>query len=84
MTAACGGQHPGAPSWLDSTMRAAAFIHTLDTTLSSDFLAIVGSRLGACRFCGKTLDCKGRHASSCMAGGDHVTLLSSVRAASAG
>ena len=60
---------------------------TLDTTLSrSDFLATVGSRLGvdvcgggACRFCGKTLDCKGRHASSCMAGGDHVTLHNSVR-----
>eukprot|EP00435_Cladocopium_sp_Y103_P011842 s3316_g3.t1 len=61
--------------------------HTLDTTLSrSDFLAVIGGRLGVdvcgggpCRFCGKTSDCKGRHALSCMAGGDHVALHNSLR-----
>ena len=61
--------------------------HTLDTTLSrSDFLAILGGRLGVdvcgggpCRFCGKPSDCKGRHALSCMAGGDHVALHNSLR-----
>ena len=61
--------------------------HTLDTTLSrSDFLAILGGRLGVdvcgggpCRFCGKLSDCKGRHALSCMAGGDHVALHNSLR-----
>ena len=49
--------------------------YTLDTTLSSsDFLALIGCRLGVdvcgggpCRFCGKPADCKGRHALSCMA-----------------
>ena len=61
--------------------------HSLDTTLSrSDFLAVVGGRLGVdvcgggpCRFCGKTSDCKGRHALSCMAGGNHVALHNSLR-----
>ena len=61
--------------------------YTLDTTLSSsDFLALIGCRLGVdvcgggpCRFCGKPADCKGRHALSCMAGGDHVVLHNGIR-----
>ena len=52
---------------------------TLDTTAVGSRLGVDVCGGGACRFCGKTLDCKGRHASSCMAGGDHVTLRNSVR-----
>lgn len=62
--------------------------HTLDTNLSKDdFLLCVGGRLGvdvcagggACRFCGHVVDAKGRHAQSCMAGGDAVALHNGLR-----
>lgn len=62
--------------------------HTLDTNLSKDdFLTCLGGRLGvdvcfgggSCRFCGHALDAKGRHAQSCMAGGDAVALHNAVR-----
>ena len=62
--------------------------HTLDTNLSKDdFHLCVGGRLGvdvcagggACRFCGHVVDAKGRHAQSCMAGGDAVALHNGLR-----
>eukprot|EP00438_Fugacium_kawagutii_P010523 Skav214520 [mRNA] locus=scaffold410:228880:231177:- [translate_table: standard] len=60
----------------------------LDTNLSKDdFLTCLGGRLGvdmcigggACRFCGLAMDVKGRHAQSCMAGGDAVALHNGLR-----
>ena len=62
--------------------------HILDTNLTKDdFLTMLGGRLGvdvclgggACRFCGLAMDAKGRHANSCMAGGDAVAVHNAVR-----
>jgi len=61
---------------------------TLDTALSNQvFVSMTELQLGVdvqqepsmCKFCGMIGDCKGRHALSCMAGGDHVILHNDVR-----
>ena len=61
---------------------------TLDNNLSSsEFATVVACQLGvdvmeggsSCCFCGQLLDCKGRHAWSCMAGGDTVATHNEVR-----
>ena len=62
--------------------------HALDTSLSrDDFLALVGGHLGVdvcagggpCRFCGRIMDCKGRHALNCMNGKDNVVVYNATR-----
>ena len=61
---------------------------TLDNHLShADFAIAVRLRLGVdvagdascCRFCGSVADAGGKHALSCMSGGDAVTLHNQVR-----
>ena len=61
---------------------------TLDTAFTNqDFVFTTELQLGVdvheeavlCNFCGMMADCKGRHALSCMAGGDHTTRHNDIR-----